>query len=104
MRQARLREIITERATEEKASKENKLLKIVSGNILFTYSFSYSFYLKLAKNTNPSGNLPVLQPLPPADSVSEKACSSEKQQQQPDLQTCLNNSFQLRKKPFQIQG
>ena len=104
MRQARLREIITERATEEKASKENKLLKIVSENILFTYSFSYPFYLKLAKNTNLSGNLPVLQPLPPAGSVSEKACSSEKQQQQPDLQTCLNNSFQFRKKPFQIQG
>ena len=26
--------------------------------------------------------------------VNEKACSSQKQQEQPDLQTCLNNSFQ----------
>ena len=27
--------------------------------------------------------------------VNEKACYSQKQQEQPDLQTCLNNSFQL---------
>ena len=42
-----------------------------------------------------SGELPVLQPLPPTHFVNEKTCSSQKQQEQPDLQTCLNNSFQL---------
>ena len=54
MRKARSREIITERATEEKASnqrkrdrqrdrgRERELLKIISGYILFTTSF-YSF-------------------------------------------------------------
>ena len=48
-----------------------------------------------AENKTHSGNLPVLQSLPPAHFVNEKACSSQNQQQQPDLQTCLNNSFQL---------
>ena len=47
------------------------------------------------QNETYSGNLPVLQPLPPTQFVNEKVCSSQKQQQQPDLQTCLNNSFQL---------
>ena len=42
-----------------------------------------------------SGELPVLQPLPPTHFVNEKTCSSQKQQEQPDLQVCLNNSFQL---------
>ena len=42
-----------------------------------------------------SGELPVLQPLPPTHFVNEKTCSSQKQQEQPDLQACLNNSFQL---------
>ena len=41
------------------------------------------------------GELPELQPLPPTHFVNEKTCSSQKQQEQPDLQTCLNNSFQL---------
>ena len=42
-----------------------------------------------------AGDLPVLQPLPPTHLVNKKACSSQNQQEQPDLQTCLNNSFQL---------
>ena len=42
-----------------------------------------------------SGDLPVLQPLPPTHFVNEKACPSPKQLEQPDIQTCLNNSFQL---------
>ena len=42
-----------------------------------------------------SDNLPVLQQLSPTHFVNEKACSSQKQQEQPRLQTCLNNSFQL---------
>ena len=48
-----------------------------------------------AENETHSGDLPVLQPLPPIHFVNEKACSSQKQQEQPDLQTCLNSSFQL---------
>ena len=47
-----------------------------------------------AENEIP-GDLPVLQTLPPTHFVNEKVCSSQKQQKQPDLQTCLNNSFQL---------
>ena len=47
------------------------------------------------ENETYSGDLPVLQPLPPTHFVKEKACSSQKQQEQPDLQTCSNNSFQL---------
>ena len=42
-----------------------------------------------------SDNLPVLQLLSSTHFVNEKACSSQKQQEQPRLQTCLNNSFQL---------
>ena len=42
-----------------------------------------------------SDDLPVLQPLPPTHFVNEKTCSSQKQQEQPVLQACLNNSFQL---------
>ena len=48
-----------------------------------------------AENETHSGNLPVLQPLPPTHFVNEKMFSSQKQQEKPDLQTCLNNSFQL---------
>ena len=48
-----------------------------------------------AENETHSGDLPVLQPLPPTHFVNEKACPSQKQQKQPELQTCLNNSFQL---------
>ena len=48
-----------------------------------------------AENKTNSGDLPVLQPLPPTHFVNEKTCSSQKQHEQPDLQTCLNNSFQL---------
>ena len=47
------------------------------------------------ENETHSGDLLVLQPLPPTYFVSEKACSRQKQQEQPDLQICLNNSFQL---------
>ena len=48
------------------------------------------------ENETHSGYLPVLQSFPPTHFVNEKACSSVlKQQEQPDLQTCLNNSFQL---------
>ena len=48
-----------------------------------------------AENETHSGDLPVLQPLPTTHFLNEKVCSSQKQQEQPDLQTCLNNSFQL---------
>ena len=48
-----------------------------------------------AENGTHSGDLPVLQPLPPTYFLNEKRCCSQKQQEQPDLQTCLNNSFQL---------
>ena len=48
-----------------------------------------------AKNETHLGNLSVLQPLPPIHFVNEKACSSQKQEEQPNLQTCLNYSFQL---------
>ena len=48
-----------------------------------------------AENKTHSDDLPVLQPLPPTHFVNEKTCSSQKQEEQPDLQTCLNNSFQL---------
>ena len=48
-----------------------------------------------AENETHSGDLPVLQPLPPTHFVNEKACSSQKQQEQSDLQKCLNNTFQL---------
>ena len=74
-----------------------------------------------AENETHSGDLPVLQPLPSTHFGDEKACSSQKQQEQSDLQTCLNNSFQLfvdtlmskfenltnqivEKKPLQSQG
>ena len=48
-----------------------------------------------AKNETHSCNLSVLQPLPLTHFVNEKACSSQKQQERPDLQTCVSNSFQL---------
>ena len=32
-----------------------------------------------------SGELPVLQPLPPTNFVSEKTCSSQKQLEQPQI-------------------
>ena len=48
-----------------------------------------------AENKTHSGKLPILQPLPPTHFVNEKVCPSQKQQEQPDLQTCINNSFQL---------
>ena len=40
-------------------------------------------------------DLPVLQQIPLTQFVNEKVCSSQKQEEQHDLQTCLNNSFQL---------
>ena len=47
-----------------------------------------------AENETHLGNLPVLQPLPPTHFFNGKAYSSQKkQQQQHNLQTCLNNSF-----------
>ena len=48
-----------------------------------------------AENKTHSSNLPVFQPLPSTHIVNVKACFSQKQQKQPDLQTCLNNSFKL---------
>ena len=36
-----------------------------------------------------------MQSHPPTHFVNEKACPSQKQQEQLDLKTCLNNSFQL---------
>ena len=48
-----------------------------------------------ANSETHSGDIPILQPLPPIHFVNGKACSSQNQQEQPDLQTGLNNSFQL---------
>ena len=48
-----------------------------------------------AEKETHSGDLPVLQPLSPTHFVNEKVCSSQKQQEQLDLKTCLINSFQL---------
>ena len=48
-----------------------------------------------AENKTYSGELPILQPLSPTHFVNDKTCPSQKQQEQPDLQTCLNTSFQL---------
>ena len=48
-----------------------------------------------AENETHSSGLPVLQPRPPTHFAYKKACSSQKQQEQSDLQTCINNSFQL---------
>ena len=42
-----------------------------------------------------SGDLPVLKPLAPTHFLNKKACCSQKQQEQTDLQTCLDNSFQF---------
>lgn len=42
-----------------------------------------------AENKTHSGNLPELQPLPPTYVINEKGFSIQKQQQQPDLQTCF---------------
>ena len=38
-----------------------------------------------AENKTLSGDLPVLQAHPPTHFVNEKTCSSQKQQEQPDL-------------------
>ena len=48
-----------------------------------------------AENETYSSNAPLLQPLPPKHFVNEKACSSQKQQQQLDVQTWQNKSFQF---------
>ena len=48
-----------------------------------------------AENETHSGDLPVLQPLPLTYFVNQKACSGQKQQEHPDLQTWLNKSFEL---------
>ena len=42
-----------------------------------------------------SGDLPILQALPPTYFVNVKASPSQKQQEQPDLQIFLNNSYQF---------
>ena len=47
------------------------------------------------ENQTHSGNSPVLQPLLPTHFRNEKTCFSQKRLEQPDLRTCLNNSFQL---------
>ena len=51
-----------------------------------------------AENETHSSDLPVLQPLFSTHFVSElysKAHSSQKEQEQPHLQICLNNGFQI---------
>ena len=104
MRQARPREIITERSINKKASKQSKRknywrsYRDISFSLLdFTLYSCYYYFLNMAdaKNETHSCNLPVLQPLPLTHFVNEKACSSQKQQERPDLQTCVSNSFQL---------
>ena len=47
------------------------------------------------ENKTHSGGLPILQPLLRIYFANEKASSSQKQQQHPDLQTYLIKSFQL---------
>ena len=65
-----------------KTKQEKELLKIISGYILFATSF-YSLYLLLllllfllnmadTESETHSGDLPVLQPLPPTHFVNEK--------------------------------
>ena len=44
----------------------------------------------MCKKKNHLGDFPVLQPLPAIHFANEKTSSSH-----PDLQTCLNNTFQL---------
>ena len=46
-----------------------------------------------ANNETHSDDIPILQPLPPMHFVNGKACSSQNQQEQPDLQTRQSNSF-----------
>ena len=48
-----------------------------------------------AENGTHSRGLPLIQPLSFTYFVNEKASSIQKQLEQPDLQKCLNNSFQL---------
>ena len=48
-----------------------------------------------AENETHSSDLLVLQPLTPTHFLKEKAFIRQKQQEQPDLQRCLNHSFQL---------
>ena len=51
--------------------------------------------MNMADVENGTHFLPELQPLPRTHFANKKTCSSQKQQEKPDLQTCLNNSFQL---------
>ena len=44
-----------------------------------------------------SGELPVLQPLPPTHFVNEKTCSSQTQQEQPDLQFLILLTIKIQK-------
>ena len=46
-----------------------------------------------ANNETHSGDIPILQPLPPIHFVNGKAFSIKNQQEQPNLQTRQNNSF-----------
>ena len=62
---------------------------------MFLVVIVISFEQADAKSETHSGNFPALQPLLPKHFVDERACSSQKQQQQRDLQTYLNNSYQL---------
>ena len=48
-----------------------------------------------SENETHSGHLPLLQPLPPTHFVNKKSCSSQKQRQQRDLKTYLNDNSQL---------
>ena len=47
------------------------------------------------ENETHLGDLPVLQTLPLTHFLNEKACSSQKHQQQLDVQTWQNKSFQF---------
>ena len=76
-----------------KTKQDNELLKIISGYVLFSCSFTLPLNMTDAENETHSEDLPELQPLPITHFVNEKACSSQKQQEQPGLQKSLNNSF-----------
>ena len=91
-------------ASEEKVSKQSKrtrhwrsYLNISFSLLVFTLSSFYyisfadcrcrkwNLFRQFASITTTSSHM----------FSNEKACSNQKQKQQPDLQTCLNNSFQL---------
>ena len=102
MRHTRPQEIITEQATKEKASKQSKrtsywisYLDISFSLLVSTRSSCYYYFFWTWQTQKMKPDLPVLQQIPLTQFVNEKVCSSQKQEEQHDLQTCLNNSFQL---------